>query len=116
MQFTELMLLHTTPLFWEVSPSSYAQQLKELLLDMLDPGRPGRGTLLAQDASGWREDDNAVKWINSTYEHVWLEGASKLEAGGDGVSKNVFNLYAKHKANVFLDDERLKDYLKDQLK
>src|SRR5215204_5284138 len=113
MQFTELMILHSAPLYWEPRPSFHAKQLRGFLLYLLDPDKRGYGALLDERAlrdesvPAWREDD-AIQWIEDAYEQVWLQGANALEDYGKKVSQTVFDtLYTKRKATVFLDAERL---------
>lgn len=121
MQFTELMMLYTAPLYWGPSPSFYAQQLKYLLLHLLDPKKPGFGRLKAHSSSGdddtfgWRKNDqDAVQWILDTYEEVWLPGAKLLEEQGQVASEHVFNFYVRHRAEMFLDEKRLAACLDDE--
>lgn len=79
MQFTELMMLYTTPLYWEPSASFHARQLKEFLLYLLDPEKPGYGVLLDESTSYWHEDD-AIQWIEDTYEVGMAAGSERARS------------------------------------
>jgi hypothetical protein len=107
MQFTELMMLQTSPLHWEPNPLLYAQGLKDFLRYLVDPEKPGRGALLDQRASKWQEADGASRWIDVAHEKVWQPGAQALEDHGRAISEYVFHAYNERKAVVFLDEERL---------
>jgi hypothetical protein len=115
MQFTELMMLHTSPLHWEPSPSLYAQGLKDFLRYLVDPNKPGRGALLDQRASKWQDAGGASRWIDVAHEKVWQPGAQALEDHGRAISESVFHTYNELKAVVFLDEERLRTCLKTKV-
>jgi hypothetical protein len=108
-QFSELIVLLTTPLFWEPRSPFYADKLQEFLLFLVAENKPGYGALLDRSTSSWHSGDDAVPWLQDAYREVWLPGAESLEASGyDQVeSSRVFNHYTDHEAVVFLDKERL---------
>lgn len=106
MRLTELMLLYTSPIHWERSPSTNALNLKNFLIHMLDPAKPGLGSLGVSTAN-WLSGDDAIRWIEHTYQEVWSPGARVLETSGSAMSEEVFYRYEEHRCEVFLDEERL---------
>jgi hypothetical protein len=41
MEFTNLMLIYTEPLYWEPRPLFHAEKLRDFLFTLLDPQKPG---------------------------------------------------------------------------
>lgn len=79
MEFSNLMLLYTVPLYRKPSPFHYAQQLRDFLGDLLDPDKPGYAALLpampgSGDGPDWLEGEKAVTWVSEAFTHCWKPG------------------------------------------
>lgn len=113
MEFTNLMLLYTVPLYWEPRPIFHADRLREFLLFLLDPQKPGLARLGIPIAPGrtcqWLSERDASDWVEQTYQRVWLRGGQWLQQYGKAVGEQVFDqLFTEHKAELFMDRERFK--------
>lgn len=115
MKFTELMVLHSSPVYWNDTPPNTApanaKGLHDFLLDLLDADKAGACTLYVvepdRNRSAWLDPDAACQWVRTTFASVWRPGAEAIE-GGTASSEAVYDNYVRHRAEVFLDDERLR--------
>lgn len=61
----------------------------------------------------WFSDDEALGWVERTYQQVWLRGGRLLQQFGKAVGEQVFDqLFTEHKAELFMDRERFTACLK----
>ena len=111
MEFTNLMLIYTEPLYWEPRPLFHAEKLRDFLSTLLDPQKPGVAFLGIPEkrkrTCNWLSDQGALEWIERTYRDVWHRGGQMLSQYGKAVSEPLFDtLFTEHKAEVFIDSER----------
>jgi len=111
LEFNNLMLLYTVPLYWEPRPLFHAQQLREFLLHLLDPRKPGFAALgipgKGQPSYTWLYGDQAVTSVQQIYKEVWLQGSQLLQQFGKAVNEQVFHQFIDCKLQVFLTGEKL---------
>ncbi|HEX9988799.1 MAG TPA: hypothetical protein VGE45_10030 [Chloroflexia bacterium] len=115
MQFTELMLIYTLPIFWNEPPEDAprrASLLRDFLLFLLDPDRPGTGALNSYGVSNttkpnWFPDGKiSSEWVRATYDTVWKPQAEALSVARLTGSQ-ALEEHRKSRAELFLDRERL---------
>jgi hypothetical protein len=110
-EFTNLMLIYTEPLYWEPRPLFHAEKLRDFLSTLLDPQKPGvafLGILEGRKRTcNWLSGQKALNWVEQTYRDVWLKGGQMLSQYGKEVSELLFDtLFTEHNAEVFIDSER----------
>jgi hypothetical protein len=111
MEFTNLMLIYTEPLYWEPRPLFHAEKLRDFLSTLLDPQKPGFAFLGIpkgrKRTCNWLSGQKALNWVEQTYQDVWLKGGQMLRQYGKEVSELLFDtLFTEHKAEVFINSER----------
>lgn len=110
MQFSEVMMLHTAPTYWEAYPGPvfHSERIRDFLGDLLDPAKPGIGRLrLGGTQTDWLSADNGPAGIAALFENNW-HLAAQIVAAYPTASREVFDAYlARHVAVVFFDAQRL---------
>lgn len=110
MEFSNLMLLYTVPLYWEPRPTEHPVCLREFLKFLLDPGKQGTAALgilrSSRGACDWVFGDDALGWVDDTFGEVWAPGGELLRQYGKAVSEQVFHTFVEHRAEVFMDKAR----------
>ncbi|HEC23565.1 MAG TPA: hypothetical protein ENI95_11700 [Chloroflexi bacterium] len=111
MDFTSLMLLRSTPLYWGPRPLFHARQLRDFLLFILDPEKPGFAALgiISPDNAGsrdWLSPREGSLWVDEVTRRVWLSGGTLLKEHGDAISEWVFHEFLGFRADLFIDRRR----------
>lgn len=110
MEFTNLMLLYTVPLYWEPRPTEHPVCLQEFLKFLLDPGKPGTAALgilrSSRRACDWVSGQNALQWVDDTFSEVWAPSGELLKQYGKAIGEQVFHTFVEHRAEVFMDKAR----------
>jgi len=105
-RFTRLMLLHTRPMYWEPRPVYHSERLKDFLIHLLDPQKPGYAAVVQQgDNIEWKVGNQAISLVRTAYEELWLP-LSKLLKDSQISSQQAFQLFAQRKMEIFLDSKR----------
>jgi hypothetical protein len=104
-RFTRLMLLHTRPMYWEPRPVYHSERLKDFLIHLLDPQKPGYAAVVQQGDIEWKVGNQAISLVRTAYEGLWLP-LSRLLKDSQISSQQAFQLFAQHKMEIFLDSER----------
>jgi hypothetical protein len=104
-RFTRLMLLHTRPMYWEPRPVYHSERLKDFLIHLLDPQKPGYAAVVQQGDIEWKVGNQAISLVRTAYEGLWLP-LSRLLEDSQISSQQAFQLFAQHKMEIFLDSDR----------
>ena len=104
-RFKRLMLLHTRPTYWESRPVYHSERLKDFLIHLLDPQKPGYAAVLLQGDTEWKVGNQAISLVRTAYERLWLP-LSRLLKDSQISSQQAFQLFDQHKMEIFLDSER----------
>jgi hypothetical protein len=111
MQFSRLMLIYTSPLYWEPDPLGYSERIRDFLLDLLDPAKPGFAalgvTISDSNETRWLEGEEGPLLIRKLFSEIWVPQAYRQISWGDTAGRQVFVELIKHKAQLFLDLKRL---------
>jgi hypothetical protein len=78
-RFTRLMLLHTRPMYWEPRPVYHSERLKDLLIHLLDPQKPGYAAVVQQGDIEWKVGNQAISLVQTAYEELWLPLSSAAQ-------------------------------------
>jgi hypothetical protein len=104
-RFTRLMLLHTRPMYWEPRPVYHSEQLRDFLIHLLDPQKPGYAAVLLRGDTEWKVGNQAISLVRTAYERLWLP-LSRLLKDSQISSQQAFQLFDRHKMEIFLDSKR----------
>jgi molecular chaperone GrpE (heat shock protein) len=104
-RFTRLMLLHTLPMYWEPRPVYHSEQLRDFLIHLLDPQKPGYAAVLLRGDTEWKVGNQAISLVRTAYERLWLP-LSRLLKDSQISSQQAFQLFDRHKMEIFLDSKR----------
>jgi hypothetical protein len=104
-RFTRLMLLHTRPMYWEPRPVYHSERLRDFLIHLLGPQKPGYAAVLLQGDTEWKVGNQAVTLVQTVYQEVWLPRSVQLSVSKIS-SQQAFQLFAQHEMEIFLDSKR----------
>jgi hypothetical protein len=111
-RFTRLMLLHTLPMYWEPRPVYHSERLRDFLIHLLDPQKPGYAAVVQQDDIEVQQDDiewkvgnQAVTLVQTVYQEVWLPLSVQLSVSQISSQLACLGL-VQHKMEIFLDSDR----------
>jgi len=104
-RFTRLMLLHTRPMYWESRPVYHSEQLRDFLIHLLDPQKPGYAAVLLKGDTEWKVGDQAISLVRTAYEILWLP-LSRLLKDSQISSQLACLGLVQHKMEIFLDSDR----------
>lgn len=86
----------------------HADRLREFLRYLLDPSKEGRAWLGIRSAGSsrsltWHTGDDALRWVDTTYQQVWRPRSEEIAAHGRGFAEQAFHIFVEHKAEIFID-------------
>lgn len=107
-QFSNLMLLRASPLYWrEIYAPVYAQRMREFLLHLLNPEMPGFAALRVPLEYSWRYGKEAASLVEEVYNEAWLKDNELLQKSHKAVIEEVYQKFEHRKLEVFLNGQRL---------
>jgi hypothetical protein len=92
-------------MYWEPRPVYHSEQLRDFLIHLLDPQKPGYAAVLLQGDTEWKVGNQAVTLVQTVYQEVWLPRSVQLSVSQIS-SQQAFQLFAQHKMEIFLDSKR----------
>lgn len=111
MRFRDVLMIHSSPMYWNVNPMEHAAGVAGLVDFLISPQRPGVGALgiaSAESAGEWQwlGDDEADAWLAQTYREQWLPLSDRFGTG-ELSPRPTANELNQHRCRVFFDQRRL---------
>jgi hypothetical protein len=91
-------------MYWEPRPVYHSERLRDFLIHLLDPQKPGYAAVLLQGDIEWKVGNQAISLVRTAYEGLWLP-LSRLLKDSQISSQQAFLAFFSTKWKSFLDSD-----------